>query len=108
MVVMTAACLARLLLVLYVCLDFANPLMPGAVTFDADESVEGVRAERSRADGEAAAVVPVPAAEHLRPAPVVGVAARPRPGLDLARAHLVMQRPTRPRAADPAPPGDDH
>lgn len=32
-----------LVLLLYVALDFANPLMPGAVSFDAETSVEAVR-----------------------------------------------------------------
>lgn len=31
-----------LLIVFYVTLDFANPLMPGAVNFGADESIEGL------------------------------------------------------------------
>ena len=31
-------------LVLYVALDFANPLMPGAVNFDPDTSVDGITA----------------------------------------------------------------
>ena len=30
-----------LLLLVYVVLDFGNPLMPGAVNFGADESMEG-------------------------------------------------------------------
>ena len=32
---------------LYVAADFANPLMPGAVCFDPDESVDGVGRARS-------------------------------------------------------------
>ena len=37
-----------LLVVLYIALDFTNPHMPGAVTFDPTKSVEGVHAERGR------------------------------------------------------------
>ena len=40
-----------LLLLLYVSLDFANPLMPGAVTFDPSGSVDGLRAPRVRVVG---------------------------------------------------------
>jgi hypothetical protein len=34
-------------LLLYLAADFANPLMPGAVCFDPDDSVEGVGCARS-------------------------------------------------------------
>ena len=56
-----------LLVLLYVVLDFANPLMPGAVSFErgAVESVPADRVARSPA-----AVMPAPAAlrtEDLRP-----------------------------------------
>src|SRR5262249_12531839 len=35
---------ATLVLVLYLALDFATPLMPGSVSFDPDESVHATRA----------------------------------------------------------------
>jgi hypothetical protein len=65
-------------LLLYVTLDFANPLMAGAVCFDPDRSVEAVGRARS----------PVPAATILTgpavlPAPPVD---EPDPGLRLAPA----------------------
>ncbi|MGH7277878.1 MAG: hypothetical protein ACREJG_04245 [Candidatus Rokuibacteriota bacterium] len=37
-----------LLLAVYVALDFSNPLMPGAVSFGAEESVEARQADRLR------------------------------------------------------------
>ncbi|MBI2014339.1 MAG: hypothetical protein HYS77_02180, partial [Candidatus Rokubacteria bacterium] len=53
--------LAILCVVLYVVLDFSNPLIPGAVSFDPDESVEAVRAGRVAA--------PAATATPLAPAP---------------------------------------
>lgn len=58
---MTVSRLTLLLLLFYVALDFSNPLIPGAVSFDPDESVEGVRAGRVAA--------PAATAARLAPAP---------------------------------------
>ena len=38
-----------LALLLYLAADFANPLMPGAVCFDPDESIDGLARARSSA-----------------------------------------------------------
>ncbi|HEV8640464.1 MAG TPA: hypothetical protein VGV13_05140 [Methylomirabilota bacterium] len=57
------------LLFLYVALDFSNPLMPGAVSFDADDSVEGVRAERPRIDDQDAIGVPTLPPRLIAPEP---------------------------------------
>ncbi len=57
------------LLLLYVGADFANPLMPGAVSFDAAESVDGIRADRLR--GPDATVTVAAAPLPLRPPPPV-------------------------------------
>ncbi len=95
-----------LLLLIYVALDFANPLMPGAVNFDAASSVEAVRPERTAR----AAVAAVPAAPPSPVVPGLVPAAAPRP------AHPVGVRPTRrlaapprsaPAAETPAQSGDD-
>lgn len=48
-----------LLVALYVALDFANPLMPGAVCFDAGDTVDGVRGQRPRVTAVPAVVPPV-------------------------------------------------
>ena len=67
-----------LLLVVYVSLDFANPMMPGAVTFDTDDSVEGRKADRGR-DADAVASL-LPATTALRHATVrPALIGRPRP-----------------------------
>jgi hypothetical protein len=63
MVTMDASRLALLLLV-YVTLDFANPLMPGAVRFD-DGSVDVVHADRTRP------VMPTPPADLASPSDIV-------------------------------------
>jgi hypothetical protein len=83
--------LVVLLLTVYAALDFANPLMPGAVTFEADDTVAGVHAPSPRLPQPEA--VPVP--ERLcvsqapegspRPmpaAPVGSLVAAPRRALD--------------------------
>ena len=48
-----------LLVALYVALDFANPLMPGAVCFDAGDTVDAVRGHRPRVTAVPAVVAPV-------------------------------------------------
>jgi hypothetical protein len=93
-----------LLLLLYVSLDFANPLMPGAVTFDPSGSVDGLRAPRVRVAAPAA--VPAPPRLELADAerPVFRA---PRPVGE--RRHLGPR--ARPRvSAQPADAdvGEDH
>jgi hypothetical protein len=68
---MTAGQLA-VLVVVYLALDFGNPLLPGAVSFSVADTVEGLRAGRPRAPAVGIAV-PLPA-----PQPVIPVAAAPR------------------------------
>jgi hypothetical protein len=81
-----------LLLVVYVSLDFANPMMPGAVTFDTNDSVEGRKADRGR-DADADAVASrLPATTALRHATVqparIG-SARPAPqGAPVWQVHV--------------------
>ena len=77
-----------LAILLYVAADFANPLMPGAVCFDPDESVDGVGRPR-------ASVIAAPA-----PAGAAGVAAAPA-ALPPVTLHAVSCRDA--RAARPAP-----
>jgi len=60
-------------LLLWVALDLANPLLPGALSFSVDESVDAASAERVRG-ASVSAGSPRPAARHLVIGPVVGVA----------------------------------
>ncbi len=78
-----ARCLALILLA-YVALDFANPLMPGAVTFDPDDSVEAVRAGH----------VPAPDAVPSVSEPLVPAVVRaPTPRCAIARAARAARTP---------------
>ena len=103
---MRASRLAFLLL-LYVTLDFSNPMMPGAVSFDPDDCVEAVRAGRLTTPADAVAAVPAPAPSRFEP---VRRAVLPR-------APVMSPAPPRERPAHawrtPAPPpapdrSDDH
>jgi hypothetical protein len=95
------------LLLIYVTLDFSNPLMPGAVNFDADDSVDGVHGERVRPDRYETVAVPAPLlfasatpdsdqVPRLLPEP----RARDR---ELPAVRRDLRRPP-----DPASPADDH
>jgi hypothetical protein len=68
------------LIVLCVSVDFANPMLPGSVRFNADESIEGIHDGRSAAGGPAVrapAILPrdrqggppLPARARLAPVP---------------------------------------
>lgn len=96
-----------LLLLLYVSLDVANPLMPGAVQF-VDGSVEVVQADRARPEGLAAPalLVRLPALE--RPQVVVQALPRSRP---ITVDRLQAPRPVRrlPDVSSGSPsPSEDH
>ena len=75
-------------LVLLMCLgiDFSNPLLPGVVRFGEEESVDALRAERSRTDERSARVLPrLPEPGRFvdvaltSPRPTTGRFDRPRP-----------------------------
>jgi hypothetical protein len=72
---MTLARLA-LLVATYIALDVANPLMPGALTFGVESSVEVRQAERFRGQAPHVAVVP-----RLPEPAQLDVADRSRPSL---------------------------
>ena len=76
-------------LLVYLTLDFANPLMPGAVCFDPADSVDGVTGARPSTTAVALTVaMPV-----VRPAPPAVHPPMPSPQ---PRAHGPVERP-RPR-----------
>ena len=96
-----------LLVLLYVVLDFANPLMPGAVRFESG-SVESVQADR--AGREVGAVVPAPATlrteDRLPPDPAP-LAAMLAPAMhDPARRDV--RRVPAPRSDPPPSSTEDH
>jgi hypothetical protein len=100
-----------LLLLLYVAADFANPLMPGAVRFDAGEInvVQGDRSVRPvRPESDPARLVAVlPAGRVLLEATPLDRSA-PRPLLVslLLALRTVRRTPARHFVAQPSPSGD--
>jgi hypothetical protein len=93
------------LVAIYVSLDVANPMMPGALTFGIDESVEVRQADRFRAHDGAAAPQPSPTAKHLEPL-MPAVVARIR-ALDVPRVRQHRLQDLRPAVAAPTPSLDD-
>jgi hypothetical protein len=102
-----AASRVSLLLLVYITLDFANPLMPGAVSFDRG-SVEVVNADRARPT----AVVPVcivtspeTVLERLHDVQAVP---RPAPSAHRSWEAVIRIRHAPPSSPDPAVSPDDH
>jgi hypothetical protein len=87
-----AARLAFVALLLYVVADFANPLMPGAVRFDPDDSVDGVGCARSSTIEPSTLAASAGAVASL-PAPPPALAER-----RLQQARRVPAVPVAPRA----------
>ena len=93
-----------LLIAFYVSLDVANPMMPGALVFGAQESVEARQADRFRAHDEAPALALAP--EGLTPIEPIVVPSRmtwaaPRTRhVHVTRSRLLLQAP--------APSSEDH
>jgi hypothetical protein len=99
---------AALLLLVYVTLDFANPLMPGAVRFE-DGSVHVVHADRTRPLMPSVPVALVPTSEALvdRPADIQDSSRLRLLGEPRRRAiHRVRSAPS--PSSDPAVPSEDH
>lgn len=106
---MAAMTLARLalLVVVYVSLDLSNPMMPGALAFGIEETVEVLPSDRFRDETHAPLVPLAPAPRRLdspdwsparrRPLPPV------TPRIRQARAPRVP-----PSASIPASPAEDH
>jgi hypothetical protein len=102
-----AASRVSLLLLVYVTLDFANPLMPGAVSFDRG-SVEVVQGDRARPTAVApVCIVPSPeiVLERLR---VARTDHRPAPAVHRNRDAVIRIRHAPPSSPDPAVSPDDH
>jgi hypothetical protein len=81
-------------LALLICLgiDFSNPLLPGVVRFGEEESVNALRAERSRTDERPARALPP--ADPMRFVDVAMTVPRPTTGrLDRSRPQSASSRP---------------
>jgi hypothetical protein len=99
------------LLLLYVTLDFANPLMPGAVRFEAGsiEVVQGDRTVRAARSAAAPARLPI-APPTWTGTPDDVTLARPVPAPPPVPAIALRAARRAPRAHVPAPasPSEDH
>jgi hypothetical protein len=95
------------LLILYVAADFANPLMPGAVTF-LDGSVQGVHVERTRFTAVSPAT-PAPAPrERIEVLRLTRYVLPPMPIAPIAWVRLVPIRNALLVASASSPPSEDH
>jgi hypothetical protein len=95
-----------LLVAAYLSLDVSNPMMPGALTFGVEESVEVRPSDRFRGPDPDVALVPrVPDPERVAPSDDalalrrVSPAPRSRPAA-VTRSRLALPAPT--------PPAEDH
>jgi hypothetical protein len=94
-------------LLLYVSLDFANPLMPGAVQF-LNGSFSVVSADRVRPESPS---VDAALLHHPAPGPTALVPAlvpHPRPLIRERRPRLVIAHRPKHAPPDPAPSPEDH
>ncbi|HSE93513.1 MAG TPA: hypothetical protein VLF19_09425 [Methylomirabilota bacterium] len=96
-----------LIVAVYVALDVSNPLMPGALTFGVEDSVEARQADRFRGHDDAASPALTPAVEGLAPVEPSVTASRlvVVTGLRFRRLHAARSDPSQ-RA--PAPSPEDH
>jgi hypothetical protein len=99
-----------LALLAYVGLDFANPLMPGAVSFAVEDSVEGIRADRARDTVPALPHTLPPAPRDVVRAPAVSARSRPpRTPAATPRARPLARAATGAGRTDTSPPSaEDH
>jgi hypothetical protein len=96
-----------LLVAMYVSLDVANPLMPGALSFGVEDSVEARQADRFRGHDDLSTLPLAPASELL--APVKPSVTRSRlvtaASSHFRRAHVTRSEPS---LRTPALSPEDH
>lgn len=95
------------LVAMYVSLDVANPLMPGALSFGVEDSVEARQVDRFRGHDDVSTLPLAPASEPL--APVERSVTRSRlvtaASWHFWRAHVTRSDPS---LLAPAPSPEDH
>jgi hypothetical protein len=97
-----------LFLFVYVTLDFANPLMPGAVRLDGG-SVDAVHAERARPLAPSVPVAFIPTPEIVVDGALhVQARRRPDPMSEPCTRTVTRTRHTPPSSSDPTGPSEDH
>lgn len=100
-----AGWVALRLLLICLSIDFSNPLLPGVVRMDPNESVAAVRAERARVDNPAPRLPAVTAPYQIALDPVSREPRRPALARPVARKRWAPPRsphPARPDSSDPA------
>ncbi|MBI1734150.1 MAG: hypothetical protein HYR51_03155 [Candidatus Rokubacteria bacterium] len=96
-----------LLIAGYVSLDVSNPMMPGALTFGVEESVEARQTDRQRGHEDVASLPPVPAPTQLIVERRVRISRTPAP--DVSRARQTVVTRSQPHVSTPADaPSEDH
>jgi hypothetical protein len=95
-----------LIVAVYVSLDVANPLMPGALAFGVEDSVEIRQAERFRGHDDAAPVPTMPPLE--RAARTSQITGRWAPTVDVPRSWALHAPLARSSLSVLAPPSPDH
>lgn len=96
-----------LLIAVYVSLDVSNPLMPGALTFGVDESVEARQTDRQRGHDDVASLPLTPTPERVVVERRVRVSRTPAPHVPRLRPTAVTRsEPSRSTPADSS--SEDH
>lgn len=96
-----------LLITVYVTLDVANPLMPGALTFGIEESVEVRTAERFRGHDDPVLARAMLPSELMAPTTRQTTMSR-APAADVVRIWPPHPQRARSSLATPASPSEDH
>jgi hypothetical protein len=99
--------LALLPVMLYVLADFASPYVPGILSFELDECVDGVRSERLHASAERPVIVPALSARALERPRHESLTQRPAARTPTRRSPISVRGPRYP-TSDPAASADDH
>ncbi|MBI1737585.1 MAG: hypothetical protein HYR51_20630 [Candidatus Rokubacteria bacterium] len=95
------------LVLLYVALDFTNPLIPGAVSFDPEACTEGARIERGRAAVVATPALPLVQHDAVPVVMTIRVGMTPSDRRHVAPS--ARQRPSKvPASHDRSSPTEDH
>ena len=100
----------RLALAVALCLslDVANPMMPGALGFGVQNSVDSRQADRARVDDVAGALPPAPTGEQVEGLDPGPARSRLAPGVRHARITHAFRRASAPPSSHAAPaPSDD-
>ena len=98
-----------LIVALYLALDVANPLMPGALGLGVQNSVDSRQADRLRVDDVTGPLPPAPARERVEILDTATAGLRAAPGAPRVRASHAPRRAPAPLSAHASPtPSDDH